>query len=289
MDKPAARVMTANRAQWEWRPVDLEGLLPADHRARAAWAFAQNLDLSPWYERIEAVEGAPGHPAIDPAILMALWLYAMLEGVGSARALERLCEEHHGYHWICGGVGVNHHPLSDFRVAHVECLDRLLTQGGAALLANGTARMNRVARDGARAHAGGPGLNGFWLRRGNKWQRRARSWTPVPGRATSASKPPGNARRATAVSGHSWCAGCSRPRPSCPGMHSPTTCGACSVQARGRRWRPDRRRGRLPFALPNPSGSGDQVRRTALLQETNWLPAPVSGLNPGEHRSIHKL
>jgi len=87
---------------------------------------------------------------------VALWLYATLEGVGSARALERLCEEHNAYRWICGGVGVNHHTLSDFRVAHVEFLDGLLTKSVAALLASGTMRMNRVAQDGVRvrAHAG---------------------------------------------------------------------------------------------------------------------------------------
>jgi transposase len=153
MEKPVARVMKANRAQLEWRPVDLEGLLPSDHRARAVWAFVEQLDLSPLYEEIKAVEGVAGHPAIDPPILVALWLYATLEGVGSARALERLCEEHNAYRWICGGVGVNHHTLSDFRVAHVEFLDRLLTQSVAALLASGAVRMNRVAQDGVRVRA----------------------------------------------------------------------------------------------------------------------------------------
>jgi transposase len=156
MDKPAVRVLEANRTQLEWRAVDLEALLSADHRARVVWAFVSQLDLGPLYERIEAVEGVAGRPAIDPKILVALWLYATLEGVGSARALERLCEEHNAYRWICGGVGVNHHTLSDFRVAHVEFLDRLLTQSVAALLAGGTVRMKRVAQDGmrVRAHAG---------------------------------------------------------------------------------------------------------------------------------------
>ena len=156
MEKPAARVLEANRTQLEWRPVDLEGLLPADHRARAVWTFVEQLDLGPLYERIQAVEGVAGRPAIDPRILVALWLYATLEGVGSARALERLCEEHNAYRWICGGVGVNHHTLSDFRVAHVEFLDGLLTQSVAALLASGTVRLNRIAQDGVRvrAHAG---------------------------------------------------------------------------------------------------------------------------------------
>jgi len=153
MEKPAARVMKANRTQLEWRPVDLEGLLPPDHRARAVWALVEKLDLSPLYEEIKAVEGVAGHPAIDPPILVALWLYATLEGVGSARALERLCEEHNAYRWMCGGVGVNYHTLSDFRVAHVEFLDRLLTQSVAALLASGAVRMNRVAQDGVRVRA----------------------------------------------------------------------------------------------------------------------------------------
>jgi transposase len=153
MEKPAARVLKPNRAQIEMRPVDLEGLLPADHQARAVWAFVETMDLDPLYDQIEAVEGEAGRPAIDPAILVALWLFATLEGVGSARALERLCEEHNAYRWICGGVGVNHHTLSDFRVAHVEILDRLLTGSVAALLASGTMRMNRVALDGVRVRA----------------------------------------------------------------------------------------------------------------------------------------
>jgi transposase len=154
MEKP--RLMTANRTQLEMRPLDLESLLPAEHRARSVWAFVQGLDLSVWHGRIAAVEGAPGHPAIDPAILMALWLYATLEGVGSARALARLCQEHEAYRWICGGVSVNHHTLSDFRVNDAEALDRLLTTSVAAMLASGAMRMQRVAQDGmrVRAHAG---------------------------------------------------------------------------------------------------------------------------------------
>jgi transposase len=89
--------------------------------------LVEGLDLRPLWEKIQAVEGVAGHPAIDPAILVALGLYATLEGVGSARALERLCAEHNAYRWIRAGVGVNHHTLSDFRVAHVEFLDRLLS------------------------------------------------------------------------------------------------------------------------------------------------------------------
>ena len=99
--KPEPRLQRPNRAQVELRPVDLEGLLPADHRARIVWDFVEGLDLTPLYAEIKAVEGHAGRPPIDPAILMALWLYATVEGVGSARAVARLCEEHDAYRWLC--------------------------------------------------------------------------------------------------------------------------------------------------------------------------------------------
>ena len=148
------RLQRPNRGQLELRSVDLEGLLPADHRARLVWSFVEGLDLEPLYERIRAVEGHPGRPPIDPAILTALWLYATLEGVGSARALDRLCGEHDAYRWLCGGVGVNYHTLAAFRVEHADVLDRLLTESVAALLADGLVTMATVAQDGMRVRAG---------------------------------------------------------------------------------------------------------------------------------------
>jgi transposase len=149
----APRLVMPNRAQMELRPVDLESLLPMDHPARAIWDFVESLDLSPLYAEVEAVEGRAGRPATDPRIYLALWLYAIVEGVGSARALERLTEQHDAYRWICGGVSVNYHSLSDFRVQHVEFLDQVLTHSVAALMAQGLVKLQRVAQDGMRVRA----------------------------------------------------------------------------------------------------------------------------------------
>jgi transposase len=147
------RVLRPNREQLELRATDLESLLPPDHRARAVWDFVCGLDLSPWYEAIRAVEGERGRPAIDPAILLSLWIYATTEGVGSARAVARLCEQHDAYRWICGGVAVSHRTLSGFRVMHEEKLDRLLTQSVVSLVDSGLVRLDRVAQDGMRVRA----------------------------------------------------------------------------------------------------------------------------------------
>src|SRR5277367_2652630 len=123
-----ARVIRADRSQTRWDFIDLDGLLPSDHRARIVWRFVEGLDLSRLYDAIKSREGYVGRPAADPAVLLALWLYATIEGVGSARELERLAQSDIAYRWLAGGVPLNYHGLADFRVESVEVLDRLLTQ-----------------------------------------------------------------------------------------------------------------------------------------------------------------
>lgn len=147
------RVLVPQRNQIELRPVDLEATLGPEHPARSVWAFVERLDLSALYAEIGSVEGRAGRAAIDPRILMALWLYATVDGVGSAREIERLTQAHDAYRWICGGVNVNHHTLSDFRWACVEILDRLLTHSVAVLLEQGLVKLERVAQDGMRVRA----------------------------------------------------------------------------------------------------------------------------------------
>src|SRR3954465_9577029 len=151
--KGAPRLRQAERRQVSLRPSSLEDLLPADHRARFVWAFAERLDLSALYGAIKAGEGHPGHPPADPRVLLALWLYATVEGVGSARELDRLCREHVGFQWLCGGVSLNHVTLAEFRVAHGAVLERLLIHSFAAMLRTGQASLDRVAQDGMRRRA----------------------------------------------------------------------------------------------------------------------------------------
>ena len=149
----APRVLMAQRNQIALRPMDLEATVGPEHAVRNVWAFVERLDLSALYAEIGSVEGGAGRAAIDPQILMALWLYATVDGVGSAREIERLTEAHNAYRWICGGVNVNHHTLSDFRCARVDLLDELLTNSVAVLVDKGLVKLERVAQDGMRVRA----------------------------------------------------------------------------------------------------------------------------------------
>lgn len=151
-----ARLVRADRRQLRWEVIDLDALLPLDHRARVVWRFVETLDLSPLYSAIRAREGEPGRPAADPAVLLALWLFATVEGVGSARELERLTERDVAYRWLAGGVPVNYHGLSDFRVGHTELLEALLRDSVTALIAEGVVSLEEIVVDGTkiRANAG---------------------------------------------------------------------------------------------------------------------------------------
>src|SRR3954469_7235831 len=147
------RLRTANRQQIVFRTASLDELIPADHPARMVWDYVEGLDLRPLYDCIKAVERAPGRAPIDPKILMTLWLYATIEGIGSARHLDELCREHAAFQWIAGDVSTNYHTLADFRTDHVELLDDLLTKSVATLIAEDLVDLNRVAQDGMRVRA----------------------------------------------------------------------------------------------------------------------------------------
>jgi transposase len=147
------RLREPERDQIELRAVDIESLIGDDHPVRVIWAYVAALDLSELEDRIKARGDRPGHPATSPRLLLALWLYATSDGIGSARALEKLCNSHDVYRWLCGGVSVNYHTLADFRVGSADLLDQLLIEHLAALAKAGLIDLDTLAQDGVRIRA----------------------------------------------------------------------------------------------------------------------------------------
>jgi transposase len=152
-DRAPLRLRRANRDQVTPVPAHLDALLPDDHLARLLWEAVGQLDLTAFAAGLKVVEGGPGRAAADPRLLVALWLYATSQGVTSARALARLCVEHVAYIWICGGVSVNYHSLSDVRVDHADALDGLMAQVLGRLRHAGLIAFDHVAQDGVRVRA----------------------------------------------------------------------------------------------------------------------------------------
>jgi transposase len=147
------RLRKAERRQVALLPICVDELIPPQHQARTLWALVEGLDLSGFQEKLKARGCEPGRAATDPKILVALWLWAATQGVGSARELDRLCQAHGAYRWLCGGVSLNYHTLSDFRVGHQAALDRLFTQVLALLMHEGLVQVKRISQDGTRVRA----------------------------------------------------------------------------------------------------------------------------------------
>jgi transposase len=154
------RLRRPDRTQVVLRPCSLEELLASEHQFRTLWAVVLRLDLSGFYKPLCCRGSSPGRPATDPQLLVALWLGASTRGVSSARELERLCLQHDAFKWLCGGVSINYHTLSDFRVDHGKALDELFTDVLAMLIAEDLVSVERITQDGLRVRANA-GLSSF--------------------------------------------------------------------------------------------------------------------------------
>ena len=150
---PAPRLRSPDRSLILRRELRLDGLLPEDHLARLVWDYVVHQDLSRLLNAIKARGSNSGRPAIDPHLLLALWLYATLDGVSRGRDLHRLTFEHDAYRWICGGVSVNYHVINDMRSGNAKLMDELLSNNLAALAACGAISLDMVAQDGMRVRA----------------------------------------------------------------------------------------------------------------------------------------
>lgn len=133
--------------------VDVEALIPPDHRVRAIWELAGRLDFSEWESGIESREGSAGRPCFSPRLLASVWLYGYSIEVASARALSRMTGWEPGLRWLTGCVEINAHTLSDFRVDDKKRLDELFTGLVTVLRREGLVDLRVVTQDGTKVKA----------------------------------------------------------------------------------------------------------------------------------------
>jgi transposase len=148
-----ARLREPVRDEVTLQVCDLDALIGEDHAARLIWAYASRVDLSDFMASVKARDGSPGMPQTSPHLLLALWLYAATRGIGSARELARRCESEAAFRWLCGGVGVNHRILSEFRSQESDRIERLLVEHVASLSVAGLIDLDEIAQDGLRVRA----------------------------------------------------------------------------------------------------------------------------------------
>ena len=154
------KLKTSVRNQYEFHSRCLDELVSDDHRVRLVWDFVSDMDLSICLNDIFTFHGEKGRSAIDPRILLTLWIYTIIDGNSSARKLEELCLNHDVYKWICGGVSVSRTALTEFRSHNPRKFDELMTNCLAVMVKNGLLSDSDFSQDGTRIKANA-GNNSF--------------------------------------------------------------------------------------------------------------------------------
>ncbi len=153
VEPPKPRLKAIDRQQMRLHPVEVERLVEPDHAVRAIWELVGQRDLAGFYAPIKAVEGVAGREAIDPRLLISLWVWALSDGVSSAHEIERRCQYHPVYQWLTGLEVINYHTLSDFRTQHQQALHQLFVEVLGVLDQAELVSLGRVMHDGTKVKA----------------------------------------------------------------------------------------------------------------------------------------
>ncbi len=95
------RLRKLKRSQLGWVTQSPDDLVKADP-VRLVSGVVEKLDVSGFYRPIKARASVTGRDSKDPQLLVALWLYGCIRGIGSARELATRCEESAPFLWLCG-------------------------------------------------------------------------------------------------------------------------------------------------------------------------------------------
>ena len=147
------RTREPQRAQSVIRFEAPEDALPVDHPARLLWRIVGTLDVQPFLANARAIEGRQGRDVLSARMLLTMWLYAISEGIGSGREIERRLKTDAAFQWIVGDREVGRTKLNEFRVDHGEALDQIFTDVIGVLMHKGVLSLDLVAQDGTRVRA----------------------------------------------------------------------------------------------------------------------------------------
>lgn len=156
--KRRVRVKEPERRQVAFRTEAVDDLVGPEHPARLIDRVLGTLDLEGFTASAKAMEFGGGRPVMSPRMMLTLWLYAIGEGIGSAREIERLTKSDNAFRWIVGDLRPSHDVIANFRVDHGKAFDQMLTDVLAILDHKGLLPLRTMAQDGTRvrASAGAP-------------------------------------------------------------------------------------------------------------------------------------
>jgi transposase len=149
------RFISCDRDQAMLLPPDLREWLPVGHLAYFVIDTVDELDLGPFYAAYRA--DGTGRPAHDPAMMVALVLYAYAKGDRSSRVIERRCVEDIAYRVIAANQCPDHSTLARFIERHQDALGGLFGQVLGLCRRAGLVRAGVLALDSTKIQANASG------------------------------------------------------------------------------------------------------------------------------------
>jgi len=140
-----------DREQVLLMPPSLRDWLPEDHFAWFVLAAVAEMDLSGFYASYR--QDGHGRAAHDPAMMVALLLYAYALGRRSSRAIERACVEDVACRVIAANQAPDHCTIARFRQRHEAALGSLFSEVLGLCAEAGPAQVGLIAVDGTKVHA----------------------------------------------------------------------------------------------------------------------------------------
>ena len=147
----AQNFLSCDRDQDFLMPPSVREWLPAGHLAWYLLDVVERLDLAAFYGEYRA-DGS-GRAAHDPAMMVALLLYAYAVGERSSRQIERRCVEDVAFRVIAANRAPDHTTIARFRQRHAERLAELFVQLLALCARAGMVKVGTVAVDGTKLAA----------------------------------------------------------------------------------------------------------------------------------------
>jgi transposase len=145
------RFVACDREQSFLMSPDVREWLPENHLTWVAIDAVEKMNLEAFYAAYR-VDGR-ARPAYDPAMMVALLLYAYARGIRSSRVIERACEEDVAFRVLAAQQRPDHPTIARFVERHQAALAGLFGEVLALCARGGLAKVGVIAVDGTKLHA----------------------------------------------------------------------------------------------------------------------------------------
>jgi transposase len=147
----AQNFIGCDREQELLLPPSLREWLPEEHLAWCVLDAVSEMDVAAFYASYR--DDGWGRAAHDPAMMVALFVYAYAIGVRSSRAIERRCRDDVAFRVITANHAPDHATIARFRVRHEAAIAGLFGEVLALCARSGLVRVGVVAVDGTKIAA----------------------------------------------------------------------------------------------------------------------------------------